>query len=108
MYRIFWRRDALSVTIPTMRELHAIIRGRVQLVMFRDFTQRRAKKLGLKGFVRNLEDGSVEVVAQGDEQRLGLLLQALHRGPLLAHVSGVESEIRDLTATFDTFEISYE
>jgi len=91
-----------------MQELHAIIRGRVQLVMFRDFTQRHAKKLGLKGFVRNLQNGTVEVLAQGEEQELTLLLQTLHRGPLLAHVESVESEMRDLTATFDTFGISYE
>ena len=91
-----------------MQELRAIIHGRVQLVMFRDFTQRRAKKLGLKGFVRNLEDGSVEVLAQGEQQQLELLLDALHRGPLLAHVESVDSEMREPTAAFDTFKISYE
>ena len=91
-----------------MRELHAIIRGRVQLVMFRDFTQRRAQRLGLKGFVRNLSDGSVEVLAQGEEQKLEQLLRALHRGPLLAHVESVESEVRESTDTFDIFEIAYE
>lgn len=91
-----------------MKELHAIVRGRVQLVMFRDFSQRSARKLGLTGLVRNLHDGSVEVVAQGDQQKLELLLQALHRGPLLAHVEGVESEVRDSTHTFETFDISYE
>ena len=91
-----------------MKELHAIVRGRVQLVMFRDFTKRGARKLGLKGFVRNLADGSVEVLAQGEAQKLELLLQALHRGPLLAHVESVDSEMRELTDVFDTFEIAYE
>ena len=91
-----------------MQELHAIIHGRVQLVMFRDFTQRRAKKLGLMGFVRNLEDGSVEVLAQGEAHQLELLLQALHRGPLLAHVESVDSEVRESSETYDTFKIAYE
>ena len=91
-----------------MQELRAIIHGRVQLVMFRDFTQRRAKKLGLKGFVRNLEDGSVEVLAQGEAHQLELLLQALHRGPLLAHVESVDSEVRESSETYDTFKIAYE
>ena len=76
--------------------------------MFRDFTQRRAQRLGLKGFVRNLSDGSVEVLAQGEEQKLEQLLRALHRGPLLAHVESVESEVRESTDTFDIFEIAYE
>ena len=91
-----------------MKEFHAIVRGRVQLVMFRDFTERRAKKLGLRGFVRNLKDGSVEVVAQGEERNLEQLLQALHRGPLLAHVESVESEVRESADAFDTFGIAYE
>ena len=90
-----------------MTELHAIIHGRVQLVMFRDFVQRRATKLKAVGTVQNLSDGTVEVVAQGERAALENLLQALHKGPILAHVDRVESEWRAPTGTFADFCIAY-
>ena len=90
-----------------MTELYAIVRGRVQLVMFRDFTQRTARKLGLTGFVYNRPDGTVEVVAQGERSALEKLLAALHRGSLLSRVDTVEHEWRDLTKKFDSFKITY-
>lgn len=90
-----------------MTELHAIVHGRVQLVLFRDFTARTARKLGVKGTVQNLPDGTVEVVAQGEKSSLGKLLEALQRGPLLSHVDSVESEWREVTKQFDDFDIVY-
>lgn len=90
-----------------MTELHAIIRGRVQLVMFRDFTQRTARRLGLTGFVFNRPDGAVEVVAQGDKNTLEKLLGTLHRGSLLSRVDSVEHQWRDLMKPFDDFKIVY-
>ena len=90
-----------------MTELRAIIRGRVQLVMFRDFTRRTARKLGLRGAVRNLADGTVEVVAQGERGLLEKLLEALRRGSLLSRVDFVESEWREAAKQFDDFDIVY-
>ncbi len=90
-----------------MSELHAIVSGRVQLVMFRDFTQRNARRLKLTGTVKNLSDGTVEVIAQGDRSALEKLLEALHSGPMLASVDKVESEWREPSATFDSFKIVY-
>ncbi|MBI5457127.1 acylphosphatase [Candidatus Kaiserbacteria bacterium] len=90
-----------------MVELRAIIRGRVQLVMFRDFAQRAARKLDLIGFVQNRSDGTVEVVAQGERGLLEKLLEALHHGPLFSRVDSVESEWREATKQFDDFDIVY-
>ena len=57
------------------KEIEVIIRGRVQMVMFRDFTKRKAGSLGLTGTVKNLKDGSVCVVAQGDEDKLNKFIE---------------------------------
>jgi acylphosphatase len=59
-------------------EMHAIIKGRVQGVGFRYTTTHFANKLGLKGTVSNLSDGTVEIYAQGPENRLKTLIQNLH------------------------------
>lgn len=52
------------------RQIHIIVRGKVQGVYFREFTKRKALSLGLKGTVRNLSDGSVEIFADGDDKLL--------------------------------------
>jgi acylphosphatase len=67
-----------------------VVRGRVQGVGFRWFVSREADRLGVRGFARNLVDGSVEVVAQGSDESLQSLEQALEKGPSYARVSGVE------------------
>ncbi len=90
-----------------MEELRARVFGRVQMVLFRDFTRRTARRLGLTGFVRNLEDGSVEVAAQGERAPLEKLLAALRRGSMLSHVERVESEWREPSERFGDFSITY-
>ncbi len=72
--------------------LHAVVRGRVQAVGFREFTRRHAAALGLAGWVRNLADGGVEVEAEGPRPDLELLLRRLRDGPRLAWVESVQSE----------------
>ena len=75
--------------------------------MFRDFTRRFAKKLGLSGFVRNETDGSVWVVAEGEEAALNLLLAKLNRGPIFARVEDVEIEWKSPGGRFKDFVIDY-
>jgi acylphosphatase len=69
--------------------LHAIVRGRVQGVGFRHFVRGHAQELGLDGEVRNLEDGSVEIVATGTAQDLERLLDQVRTGPAGAFVTDV-------------------
>jgi acylphosphatase len=88
--------------------LEATIRGRVQMVMFRDFVQRKSSALRLCGKVQNKADGTVRVVAEGPREKLELLLAKLHKGPLLARVESVEPTWLKATNEFSTFVISYE
>ena len=69
-----------------------LVRGRVQGVGFRDYAQRAAASLGLTGYVRNLDDGRVEVYAAGPPQKLSDLAAALRKGPRLSDVRGVEEQ----------------
>ena len=68
------------------------MRGRVQGVFFRAETQDRARSLGLAGWVRNANDGSVEAVLEGERERVDTLLRWCRRGPALAEVEDVEVE----------------
>ena len=70
--------------------LHVRVSGTVQGVGFRWFVRERARRLGLSGWVRNLEDGSVEVAAEGDEPQIELLRTELQKGPSGAMVKAVE------------------
>jgi acylphosphatase len=69
--------------------LHFLIKGRVQGVGFRWFVQREAGELELRGWVRNTEDGDVEVVAAGEPDDLAELRSSLHRGPRGSRVDRV-------------------
>lgn len=68
------------------------IRGRVQGVGFRNFVQKAATAVGVSGYAKNLDDGRVEVLAQGTAQQLEALEGELYRGPRWAEVRGVDKE----------------
>jgi acylphosphatase len=67
-----------------------VIRGRVQGVFFRAETRDRARSLGVRGWVRNVPDGTVEAVFEGERERIESLLAWCRRGPALAHIDDVE------------------
>ena len=70
---------------------HYIVKGRVQGVGFRYFTRRLAAELDIKGWVKNLENGAVEVHAEGDEKPMEQFFSDIKRGPSLAFVQEVEA-----------------
>jgi acylphosphatase len=74
-----------------IQELHAYVDGWVQGVGYRYYVINNALALGLRGYVRNLSDGSVEVLAQGTRPNLERLLTLLQRGPSAAEVKGVHT-----------------
>lgn len=76
-----------------VESLRAFVHGHVQGVFFQDYVRKHAQALGLAGFVRNLPDGeTVEVLAQGDKEKLNTLLKHLASGPRGARVERVEFE----------------
>ena len=85
--------------------LHIIVKGRVQGVYFRAYTQKQAVKLNVSGFVRNLSDGSVEIVACGHADELQKLVAWCHKGPILAKVSEVRVSPHQAHEHYEAFEI---
>jgi len=85
----------------------AIVRGRVQGVSFRYYTLGMARELGVLGFVRNRWDGTVEIVAEGQEASLHRFLTWLHTGPRWARVEDVDVEWQEPTGGFKQFEVRF-
>ena len=88
-----------------MIRAHITVEGRVQGVGFRANTNRMANQLGLKGWVRNLRDGKVEIITEGDPELIERLIQWCHRGPTSAYVSKVSVEKTDAKGEFRGFSI---
>ncbi len=87
------------------KSIHILVSGRVQGVFFRDSTKRKAKSLGVKGFVRNLENGEVEIFAEGEEDKLKELSSWCDYGPPLARVKEKRVEWKKYEEKFDNFII---
>jgi acylphosphatase len=75
-----------------MARAHVIVRGRVQGVFFRVEAAARARSLGLVGWVRNLPDGTLEAVFEGEQERIGSMLRWCEHGPAGARVESVDVE----------------
>lgn len=89
------------------KEIRCTVTGRVQLVMFRDFAQRKARSLGITGTVQNMSDGSVQVLAQGEESVIIQYLALLHKGSVLSRVDKIVVAWTPPTFSFSGFEILY-
>ena len=83
-----------------MERLHAVVHGHVQGVGFRYFVQRRASELGLSGWVRNNDDGTVEAVAEGPRE-------TLEQGPRSARVERVDATWSVATGGLDAFDLAW-
>ncbi len=94
-----------SKTIPAKTRAQIVVRGIVQGVNYRWFTQRRADDLHLTGYVRNMPDGTVFVVAEGPRKELEALMDALRIGPSAAVVESVQVEWHAPSGEFDRFEV---
>ncbi len=93
----------LLVKVKT--RVHLFISGRVQGVFFRATTRDKARELGVKGWVKNLPDGKVEVMAEGEKERIDELIEWCRAGPGYAKVSDVEVMDEKYREEFTDFEI---
>lgn len=86
---------------------HVFVGGRVQGVFFRGYTQRRANALGVAGWVRNLPDGQVEAVFEGDEAKVIEMIAWCRQGPPNAWVTGADVRYEPYTGAFLSFSVRY-
>lgn len=91
-----------------MIEMRCIVSGKVQQVAYRAYAESSATDLGLVGYVRNLPDGTVEVVAQGDPSILKEFVEYLHEGSLLSEVEGVAVEWMTIKKPLDEFSVKHD
>lgn len=88
-----------------LKQVHLLVRGRVQGVYFRASAQREARRLGLTGWVKNRPVGFVEILAEGEEDGLKDVIGWANRGPSAARVERVDVRWRSFTGEFSDFRI---
>ena len=87
------------------KRAHLVFQGRVQGVFFRANTHRIAKELGLRGWVRNRSDGSVEAVVEGPEPQVRSLIERLRREVSAARLDTVQEKWQAATGEFAAFDV---
>lgn len=90
---------------PGTQRIHVEVAGKVQAVGFREFTQRTAKAAGLAGWVRNLPNGKVEIVAEGKEDALKEFQEKIKKGPRGAQVDSIETLKVNDTEILEEFDV---
>lgn len=86
-------------------QVRIVVDGRVQGVFFRAAAAQEARGLGLSGWARNLPNGRVEIVAEGERRTLEMLVAWAHQGPPAARVTGVEEEWSEYVGKFSGFDV---
>jgi len=89
------------------KRIHVFYSGRVQGVGFRITAEETARELGVVGWVKNLRDGRVELIAEAEENVLERFLEAIRTGSMKNFVKQVELSWSNASETFDDFEIRY-
>lgn len=91
-----------------VRRVRVKVEGLVQGVGFRYFIWRHARELGLRGFVKNMDDGSVLIVAEGEEEAVDRIVELARRGPPAAIVESVDVVYEEPRGEFTRFFINYD
>ena len=100
---------AVKVTIEVNQKMqrYILISGKVQGVGFRHFTRQNAMRLGVRGYAKNLPNGKVEVVAEGDKATLDEFVKILWKGPPASRVEDVKVEARPHSGEYTSFGVKY-
>ncbi len=88
-------------------QAHLFIEGRVQGVFYRAFTRNLAAKLGLNGWVRNLYDGRVEALFEGDREKIEQAIEGCRKGPVGSAVRNIDVSWEEASGKHTGFEIRY-
>lgn len=91
-----------------MKQLRVLrIHGKVQGVGYRFFATRVARRLGLKGTIQNLRDGSVEAWVEGESDKIEEWLREIKEGPRYAEVTKIDQDMREFTGGFGDFDVKF-
>ncbi|OPY78406.1 MAG: Acylphosphatase [Syntrophorhabdus sp. PtaU1.Bin153] len=90
-----------------MIRAHILVSGVVQGVFFRHNTMKKANEFNVKGWVRNLQDGRVEIVCEGKKDEVQKLVDWSKKGPAGAYVNNIHVTWEDYIGEFDTFRVTY-
>lgn len=88
-------------------QLYVLISGKVQGVGFRNFTRSNARQIGVNGYAKNLANGKVEVVAEGDKLHLNQLIDKIRQGPRASRVDDVKIEEREFNGEYKSFDVRF-
>ena len=94
-------------SVRLKKRVHLFYSGRVQGVGFRFTTESLALSLGVTGWVKNVPDGRVEVLCEGEEAKLVQLLEKIRNGPMKSYIRAVESNWSEATGEFNDFSIRF-
>lgn len=87
--------------------VHIFVSGRVQGVSFRYYTAQKAEELGLKGWVRNTEDGELEAVFEGKQDKIKEIISWMRKGPPSAKIDNINIKEEQNRGEFSNFEIRF-
>ena len=88
-----------------MKQVHLLISGFVQGIGYRSWVRSRARSLGLTGWINNLENGSVETVFQGEEEKIKEMIKLCKEGPPMAEVENIEIQWDQINGEFKDFQV---
>lgn len=91
-----------------IKRAHIFVSGRVQGVFFRQNALKKAKSLGISGWIKNTKDGRVEAIIEGEEEKINTMIEWLRVGPPLARVKNIEIIWEKAKEEFQDFEIQYD
>jgi acylphosphatase len=89
------------------QQRHIRVHGKVQGVGFRFFATRVARRLGLKGSIENLRDGTVEAIIEGESKMIDDWINEIKEGPRYAEVTQVDQDVRDFTGKLPDFDVKF-
>jgi len=87
--------------------VHVIVEGKVQGVFFRQHTKEEAQLRNLKGWIRNLPDGRVEAIFEGESKAIEEIIEFCKTGPRNAYVTKIDIKYEEYRGEFDNFKIEY-
>ena len=108
MFHFLKKKNVVKEETTEKNRAHIFVSGKVQGVFFRESTKRKAEKLGVFGWVKNLQDGRVEAVFEGGKRNVEEMVNWARKGPIWAKIEALDVLWEDYLGEFKGFEIRYD